>query len=103
MTTANHAGADVERLCRLADIARASYYRGLEDQAPREADTELLGEIQTLCLRYKGSVRNLVRGAGFILGLEPVSKDDSELCPRFEPLARRGFPAIACVIENQIQ
>jgi putative transposase len=53
--TANHAGADVgvERLCRLAGIARASYYRGLEDQAPRETDTELLGEIQTLCLRYR--------------------------------------------------
>jgi putative transposase len=53
--TANHAGADVgvERLCRLAGIARASYYRGLEDQAPREADTELLDEIQILCLRYR--------------------------------------------------
>jgi putative transposase len=46
-------GADVQRLCGLARITRASYYRGLEDQAPREADTDLLGEIQSLSLRYR--------------------------------------------------
>jgi putative transposase len=53
--TANHAGADVgvERLCRRAGIARSSYYRGLEDRGPREADTELLVDIETLCLRYR--------------------------------------------------
>jgi putative transposase len=53
MTAAPHEAPDVQHLCRLAGIARASYYRGLEDQAPREADIELLGQIQTLCLRYK--------------------------------------------------
>src|SRR5665213_2084630 len=53
--------------------------------------------------KIKGSVRNLVRGAGFILGLEPVSKDDSELSPRFEPFSRWRFPSVACVVENQIQ
>ena len=52
---------------------------------------------------FFGSVRNLVRGAGFILGLEPVSKDDSELSPRFEPFSRWRFPSVACVVENQIQ
>jgi putative transposase len=46
-------GADVQRLCGLARITRASYYRGLEDQALREADTDLLGEIQSLSLRYR--------------------------------------------------
>lgn len=51
----------------------------------------------------RGSVRNLVRGAGFILGLEPVSKDDSELSPRFKPFSRRRFPSVVCVVENQIQ
>ena len=53
MTATEHEAADVQRLCHLAGIARASYYRGLEDQAPREADTELLGQIQTLCLRHR--------------------------------------------------
>ena len=53
MTATNLASADVRRLCQLAGIARASYYRGLEDQVPLEADTELLGQIQTLCLRYR--------------------------------------------------
>lgn len=53
MTAATHDGAEVQRLCRLAGIARASYYRDLEDRPPREADTNLLGQIQTLCLRYR--------------------------------------------------
>ncbi len=39
----------------------------------------------------KGSVRNLVRGAGFILGLEPVSKDDSELSPRVRTILVAAF------------
>jgi hypothetical protein len=47
--------------------------------------------------------RNLVRGAGFILGLEPVSKDDSELSPRFKLFLQRRFPSVVCVVENQIQ
>ena len=46
-------GADVQRLCGLAGITRASYYRSLEDQVPREADTDLLGEIQALSLRHR--------------------------------------------------
>ncbi len=45
MMVANHEGADVQRLCRLSGIARASYYRGLEDHAPRQADIALLGQI----------------------------------------------------------
>jgi putative transposase len=46
-------GTDVQRLCGLAGISRSGYYRGLEDHAPREADTDLLGEIQSLSLRYR--------------------------------------------------
>lgn len=53
MSTANPEGADVQRLCHLAGIARASYYRGLEDHAPREDDTALLGQIQMLSLRHR--------------------------------------------------
>lgn len=53
MMTDNREGTDVQRLCRLSGIARASYYRGLEGHAPREADIELLGQIQVLSLRYK--------------------------------------------------
>ena len=45
----------------------------------------------------------LCGGPVSFLGLESVSKDDSELCPRFEPLSRRRFPSAACVIEYKIQ
>ncbi len=51
MSATNPEGADVQRLCHLAGIARASYYRGLEAHAPRQTDTELLGQIQMLSLR----------------------------------------------------
>jgi putative transposase len=53
MMEANPHGADVQRLCHLAGISRASYYRSLEDHHPREADTELLSQIQLLCLRHR--------------------------------------------------
>ena len=53
MITANREGADVQGLCHLAGIARASYYRGLGDHALREADIDLFGQIQTISLRHR--------------------------------------------------
>ena len=53
MITANREGADVQGLCHLAGIARANYYRGLGDHALREADIDLLGQIQTISLRHR--------------------------------------------------
>ena len=58
--------SDVQRLCGLAGIARSSYYRCFEDHAPREADTDLLGQIQVLSLRYRfyGSTASQLNSEG---------------------------------------
>ena len=44
---------DVGHLCQIAGLSRASFYRRFEDQPIREADVELLSQIQMLCLRHK--------------------------------------------------
>jgi transposase InsO family protein len=44
---------DVQHLCKLAGLSRASYYRRFEVRAPREADIELMSHIQALSLRYR--------------------------------------------------
>ena len=52
MSTA-HPEADVQRLCRLAGISRASFYRHREESDPDAADHDLQEAIQHICLRHK--------------------------------------------------
>ena len=51
--TSSDSKVDVQHLCKLAGLSRASYYRGFEVRAPREADVELTSRIQLLSLRYR--------------------------------------------------
>ena len=53
MTASDASEVDVQRLCKLAGVSRASYYRRFDARAPREADVELTSRIQLLSLRYK--------------------------------------------------
>lgn len=50
MTRGAACGAEVQRLCALAGVSRAGYYRHCEESAPAQADTELRSLIQTLSL-----------------------------------------------------
>jgi putative transposase len=43
----------VERMCSLARVSRASYYRDWERAAPAEADMELRHEIQRICVSHR--------------------------------------------------
>lgn len=43
----------VERMCQLAQVSRASFYRSLEQQAPNEAEMELRSAIQEIFLQHK--------------------------------------------------
>jgi putative transposase len=52
MTLSDHR-VDVQHLCKLAGLSRASYYRRFDVRAPREADIELMSHIQALSLRYR--------------------------------------------------
>ena len=53
MTASDAGQIDVQHLCRIAGLSRASYYRCFEARAPREADVELTSHIQALSLRYR--------------------------------------------------
>jgi transposase InsO family protein len=43
----------IERLCELARVSRASYYRHWQRAAPAEADVELRDRIQRICLAHR--------------------------------------------------
>lgn len=51
--TATSPAHDVERLCRLAGLSRATYYRHLEHTTPDELDHDLQEAIQHICLRHR--------------------------------------------------
>ena len=52
MTAANP-GLDVQRLCRLAGLPRASYYRSITDQEDETRDHVVQEAIQAICLKHK--------------------------------------------------
>ena len=43
----------VERMCQLADVSRASFYRSLKEQAPAEEDVEVRSTIQQVALEHR--------------------------------------------------
>ncbi len=48
-----HPACDVQHLCRLAGLSRATYYRHLAADGGDRLDHELQGAIKTICLRHK--------------------------------------------------
>jgi putative transposase len=43
----------VERLCELARVSRASFYRSLKEQRPAEEETEVRSTIQQIALEHR--------------------------------------------------
>ena len=52
-------GLSIREACDAAHVSRAGFYRHFDEHAPRQADTELRGQIQRICLdnRSYGSRR----------------------------------------------
>lgn len=46
-------GLGVERLCKLAGISRAGYYRGWRASVPAQEETALRDEVQRLSLAHR--------------------------------------------------
>jgi putative transposase len=46
-------GLSVERMCQLAQVSRAGFYRSFEQQAPDEAEMELRSAIQQIFFEHK--------------------------------------------------
>ncbi len=86
----------VERMCELAGVSRAAYYRCWQASAPKEEETELRGRIQELALahRFYGHRRitALLRRHGWLVNRKRVLRimgEDNLLCLR----KRRFRPA----------
>lgn len=103
--TASYAGkVDVQHLCKLAGVSRASYYRRSEAHAPREADVELTSHIQLLSLRHRfygyRRITAVLRRSGLVVNAKRVQRlmrEDNLIAMRRKPFvpptsdSRHGF------------
>ena len=76
--TAQQGGISIQRLCELARVAPATYYRHWKRAAPQEADVELRDRVQRICLahRYYGYRRVKVElgRQGFLVNHKKVRR-----------------------------
>ena len=98
----------IERLCRLAGVSRAGYYRFWRKSAPRAHDTTVRDAIQRLALangRHRGYrlVAFQLRQEGLIVNHKRVlrlMRQDNLLCLRQRPFvppttaSRHGWPVV---------
>ena len=69
----------VERMCQLAEVSRASFYRSLQERAPAEEDVEVRSAIQRIVLEHRrryGSrrVTAALRRGGIIVNRKRVAR-----------------------------
>ncbi|HEY6252714.1 MAG TPA: IS3 family transposase [Candidatus Angelobacter sp.] len=71
-------GLSIQRMCELAGVSRASFYRHWEKEEPTVAEMELRNSIQRLALahRYYGyrRITVLLRREGFMVGAKKVRR-----------------------------
>jgi putative transposase len=85
-------GVSVERLCRLAEVSRASFYRDWQETAPGAEETALRDVIQRLCLTHRHygyrRIGALLRRDGWQVNHKRVlrlMREDNLLCLRHRP------------------
>jgi transposase InsO family protein len=65
-------------MCELAEVSRASFYRGWEQKAPQEAETALRDAAQKAALKHRGygyrRIAALLKAVGFSVGQEKVRR-----------------------------
>jgi transposase InsO family protein len=71
-------GLSIQRMCELAGVSRASFYRHWEEREPTAAETELRGAIQRSALahRYYGyrRIAVLLQREGLVIGAKKVRR-----------------------------
>jgi len=111
MTTASPA-LDVEHLCRLAGLSRATYYRHLTVTAPDELAHALQDAIQHICLRHKyygyRRVTASLRRRGHIVNAKKVlrlMREDNLLAQRRTPflVPPKGKPEPIVIVPNLVR
>lgn len=68
----------IQRMCELAGVSRASFYRDWEQKAPSEAELALRDAVQRTALAHRDHgyrrIAPLVQRAGFVVGQEKVRR-----------------------------
>lgn len=110
--TANHTALDVQRLCRLAGVSRATYYRQIAAGAAEELDHELQDAIQLICLRHKyygyRRVAATLRRQGHVINAKKVlrlMREDNLLALRRKPflVPPAGKPECFVIVPNLVR
>jgi transposase InsO family protein len=80
-------GYEIERMCRLAGVSRAGYYRHWQASAPRQEETALRDEIQRLSLAHRQQgyrvITVLLQRAGWAVNhkrVQRLRREDNLLC-----------------------
>lgn len=115
MTASDAGKVEVQHLCKLAGVSRASYYRRFEARAPREADVELTSHIQLLCLRHRfydyRRITALLRRSGVVVNAKRVQRlmrEDNLIGMRSKPFApptsdsRHGFLVVPDLLRGLV-
>ena len=111
MTAANPA-CDVQRLCRLSGVPRASYYRHIAADADNGLDHELQDAIQVICLRHKyygyRRVTAVLRRHGHVANAKKVlrlMREDNLLAMRRKPffVPPSGKPESFVIVPNLVR
>jgi putative transposase len=110
--TEAHPEVDVQRLCRLAGISRASFYRHRDEGDPDAADHALADTIQHICLKHKyygyRRVTATLRRQGHIVNAKRVlrlMREDNLLAQRRKPfiVPPKGRPEDIIIVPNLVR
>ena len=92
---ATNSNADVQRLCRLAGLPRATYYRHLAGRDSKAAECELRDLIQRICLKHifygYRRVTATLRRQGMVVNAKKVQRlmrEDNLLAQRKSPFLK---------------
>jgi transposase InsO family protein len=92
---ANDSHADVQHVCRLAGLPRATYYRHLDRRSPETAECELRDQLQRICLRHPfygyRRVAATLRRQGMVVNAKKVQRlmrQDNLLAQRRTPFLK---------------
>jgi putative transposase len=106
------AQADVQRLCRLAGLPRATYYRHLAKRSGEAGECELRDLIQRLCLKHRfygyRRVTAALRRQGLVVNgkkVQRLMREDNLLAQRRAPFLRTPAdrPSAFLIVPNLVR
>jgi transposase InsO family protein len=109
---ATSAQADVQRLCRLAGLPRATYYRHLAGRSSEAGDCELRDLIQRICLKHRfygyRRVTATLRRQGMVVNAKKVQRlmrEDNLLAQRKAPFLKppADRPSAFLIVPNLVR